>query len=52
LIVGFRDLPVADIDALHRILTEAEVGVKSELSVIRGTELMQVAITPAESRPR
>ena len=52
LIVGFRDLPVADIDALHRILTETEVGVKSDLSVLRGTELMQVPIMPAESRPR
>lgn len=52
LIVGFRDMPVADIDALHRLLTEGEVGVKSELLVIRGTELIQVPITPAESRPR
>lgn len=50
LIVGFRNLPVANIDDLHRLLTENEVGVKSELSIIRGTELIQVPITPVESQ--
>jgi S1-C subfamily serine protease len=50
-IVGFEGQPVSSIDDLHRLLTENLVGVKSKLSVLRGTELIDITITPAESLP-
>lgn len=50
LIVGFDELPVSGIDDLHRYLTEGRVGMKTSLSVLRGTDLIRVAIVPAESR--
>lgn len=46
LIVGFNDQPVSGIDDLHRFLTENQVGVKSVLTVIRGTELKKLDIYP------
>ena len=51
-IVGFDDQPIADIDDLHRLLTEEKVGVKSKLTVIRGTEKKVLDIVPQESLPR
>ena len=37
MIVGFGEEPVASIDALHKLLTGAQVSVKSRLMVIRHT---------------
>lgn len=51
-IVGFNDQPIASIDDLHRRLTEEQVGVESTLTVIRGTEKLQVQITPEESKTK
>lgn len=48
-IIGFEDSPIASIDDLHRRLTEDKIGVLSRLEIIRGTERLQVQITP-ESR--
>lgn len=45
-IVGLDDDPIASIDDLHRRLTEEKVSISSRLTVIRGTEKLQVAITP------
>ena len=49
LIVEFRGQTVPSIDALHKLLTGDQIGVESPLTVIRGTERLVLAITPAES---
>jgi S1-C subfamily serine protease len=51
-IVGLDADPIASIDDLHRRLTDDRVGVRSTLTVIRGTEKLQVSITPEESKVR
>jgi S1-C subfamily serine protease len=51
LVVGFDGQPVAAIDDLHRLLTEARVGVRAPLTVIRGTERLTLEVIPEESRP-
>jgi S1-C subfamily serine protease len=42
-----RSIP--SIDALHKLLTGDQIGVESLLTIIRGTEKMDVRITPGES---
>jgi S1-C subfamily serine protease len=51
-IVGFAGQPIASIDDLHRRLTDEQVGIASTLLVVRGTEKLEVPITPEESRSR
>ncbi|MBI3088022.1 MAG: PDZ domain-containing protein, partial [Candidatus Omnitrophica bacterium] len=50
-IVGYEDQPIAAIDDLHRLLTDRQVGVTSRVTVLRGTEQLEAAIVPQESRP-
>ena len=45
-IVELAGRPVAGIDPLHRLLTEAEVGVPLEIVVLRGVEKRRFEITP------
>jgi S1-C subfamily serine protease len=45
-IVGLDEEPIASIDDLHRRLTEEKVGIPSHLTVMRGTEKLQVTIIP------
>jgi S1-C subfamily serine protease len=52
IIVGYRTRPVANIDDLHRLLTEEQVGNGTTLLVLRGSEKLEVEIVPAEVRPR
>ena len=49
-IVAFGDKPVANVDHLHRILTEEQVGRRSELMVIRGTEKLALSVVPIQAR--
>jgi S1-C subfamily serine protease len=51
IVVAFDGAPVAAIDDLHRLLTEARLGVRAPLTVIRGTERLTLEVTPEESRP-
>jgi S1-C subfamily serine protease len=51
-VIGFGDAPIPSIDALHRQLTDQQVGVRSPLTLLRGTEKVTVEIVPEESRPR
>lgn len=51
-IVGFAGAEVAGIDDLHRHLTEETIGIPTHLLVIRGTEKLQLKITPEESQVR
>lgn len=51
IIIRFGDQPVTSIDALHKLLTERQIGIRSEIEVIRYTERLVKYIVPEESRP-
>jgi S1-C subfamily serine protease len=42
--------PVAGVDDLHRLLTDARAGVSNTLTVLRHTEKLELHVIPAESR--
>ena len=46
-IVAYGSSGVGSIDDLHRLLTGDEIGVRSTVTFIRGTERLSVEITPA-----
>jgi S1-C subfamily serine protease len=52
LIVAFDEGPVAHVDDLHRLLTDARIGVPVTLAILRRTEKRDLRVTPEESRPR
>jgi len=49
-IVAFAGDPVAGVDDLHRLLTDAQVGIRNSLTVLRRTERLELEIIPQESR--
>jgi S1-C subfamily serine protease len=49
-IVALDGKPVAGVDDLHRLLTDARVGVSNPLTVLRWTEKMELAVVPEEAR--
>jgi S1-C subfamily serine protease len=49
-IVDYDGQPIADIDDLHRLLTDEKVGVKSPLSIIRRSQKVELQLTPEESK--
>jgi S1-C subfamily serine protease len=51
-IVAFNDCAIDSIDALHRLLTDLQIGVTSPLVVLRGGERRTLRITPEESPTR
>ncbi len=46
LIVGYGSQPIGSIDDLHRKLTEEQVGVRSALTILRGSEKKILSIIP------
>jgi S1-C subfamily serine protease len=52
IVVGFAGDPVHGIDDLHRHLTDERVGTPTALTLLRGTEKLDLRVTPVESRPR
>src|SRR5215469_10610432 len=52
IIVAFKGSPIYSIDDLHRALVGAEIGIESTLTVIRGTELVNLLVVPEELPPR
>jgi S1-C subfamily serine protease len=48
LLVAFDDRTIESIDDLHRHLTVSRVGVRSDLTVVRGEKLLRLGVTPAE----
>ena len=46
IVVQFAGSTVANVDDLHRLLTDDRSGVDSEVQVVRGTELLKLTITP------
>ena len=49
-IVEFGGQPVDTIDALHRLLTESQVGVRTPLALIRQPALQRLEVIPEESK--
>src|ERR1700730_6557245 len=49
LIVAYADGPVSAVDDLHRLLSEDQIGVNNELTVIRGTERLRLEIVPSKA---
>ncbi|MGH9514859.1 MAG: S1C family serine protease [Terriglobales bacterium] len=49
-ILAFAGQPVAGVDDLHRLLTDAQVDVKSLITVLRRTERLELTIIPQESK--
>ena len=49
-IIAFDGNPVAGVDDLHRLLTDAKVGVSSALTVLRWTEKLELKVVPQEAR--
>jgi S1-C subfamily serine protease len=49
-IVAFAEQPIAGVDDLHRLLTEAQVGVRNSIVLLRGTERLKLEIIPREFR--
>ena len=52
LLVAFDGQPVAGIDELHRLLTDARVGARSTLAVLRRVEKIEIEIVPEEAPSR
>jgi S1-C subfamily serine protease len=52
LIVEFDGQPIGGVDDLQRFLTEQRVGVRSRLTIIRGTEKIVLEVVPEESPAR
>ena len=49
-IVSFNGKPVSNIDELHKMLMEKQIGVATEIVIVRHTEKLELSIFPAESR--
>lgn len=49
-IIALDGEPVAGVDDLHRLLTDARVGMSSTITVLRSTEKLDVSIVPQEAR--
>jgi S1-C subfamily serine protease len=52
IIVAADGMPVADIDELHRLMTEERVGKPVPITVLRLSQKLEIVVTPRESPPR
>ena len=50
-IVALDGKPVAGVDDLHRLLTDAKVGASSKLTILRWTEKLELQVVPEEATP-
>ena len=49
LIIAFNEQPIGSIHELHKMLMGEQIGVEAKLLIIRHTEKLVLAVTPAES---
>lgn len=49
-IISFDGRTVSGIDDLQKMLTETKVGIKTDITVLRGTELVNLKIIPLERK--
>ena len=52
ILVEFDGRPISGIDDLHKLLTEAQIGKRSLMTILRNTEKLSLEIVPEESRVR
>lgn len=52
IILSYRDTNIKSIDDLHKLLTDKEVGIESDLRILRRTEIKTLKITPEEAKSR
>jgi S1-C subfamily serine protease len=52
IIVAADGIPVADVDELHRLMTEERVGKPMPITVLRLSQKLDLAVTPHETPPR
>ena len=52
LLLAFDGQPTAGIDALHRLLTDTRVGVRTSLMMLRGVDILTLQVSPEESPVR
>ncbi|HEY7163695.1 MAG TPA: trypsin-like peptidase domain-containing protein [Candidatus Binatia bacterium] len=52
IIISYAEHPIGQIDDLHRLLTDEQVGVSVPLTVLRRWEKTSVNISPQESKPK
>ncbi len=52
IIVAFDGIPVADIDELHRLMTEERVGKPMPVTALRLSQKVEIAVIPRETPPR
>ncbi|HEY1298870.1 MAG TPA: trypsin-like peptidase domain-containing protein [Stellaceae bacterium] len=52
IIVAADGVPVADIDELHRLMTEERVGKPVPFTVLRLSQKLELVVTPRETAPR
>jgi S1-C subfamily serine protease len=50
-IVGLESQPIANIDDLHKLLTEDMIGKAVTLTLVRRYDMLRLKVTPEESRP-
>jgi S1-C subfamily serine protease len=51
LIVAFNGQPIGTVHHLHKVLVGEQINVNANLTIIRHTQKLDVAILPTESRP-
>jgi S1-C subfamily serine protease len=52
IIIAMDGKPIAGVDDLHRLLTDATVGARSVLTVLRHTEKLELKVVPEEAREK
>jgi S1-C subfamily serine protease len=52
IILSFKNKDISGIDDLHKMLSEKETGIKSDLKVLRGTDIRILQIIPEEAKQR
>ena len=52
IIVAIDNIPVGDVDELHRLMTEERVGKSVPITVLRLSQKLDLVVTPRESAPR
>lgn len=50
IVVAYDNLPVREVDDLHKILVDERIGVRATLTVIRGQDKLDLAVYPTESK--
>jgi len=51
-IISYGDQPIGQIDDLHRLLTDEQVGISVPLTILRRWEKIVVNVAPQESKPK